>query len=140
MNTVWCWRCKQALPMLDDDEWAVVWAASRFRWPWVAYAYLLRQAVRRGLRHPRRPAWRLLWRKDLRERYRYPLRAGYEMFTGLHETYAEAIYHHVASLYGPLCVDCGKPLRTPQARLCAFCGWGMDALDAAVDARAAEAS
>ena len=24
MRVVWCWRCKVEIPMLDDDEWAVV--------------------------------------------------------------------------------------------------------------------
>ncbi|HEX8430379.1 MAG TPA: hypothetical protein VF625_03795 [Longimicrobium sp.] len=51
--------------------------------------------------------------------------AGYEMFTGVRETNVNAIPHHVASLYGPPCPACGKPLRTPKARLCAACGWGM---------------
>jgi len=34
----------------------------------------------------------------------------------------EHIRQHQLSLYGPPCGQCGLPLRTPEARLCAACG------------------
>jgi hypothetical protein len=43
--------------------------------------------------------------------------AEYERRTGLRETNPNAIYHHRLSLYGTPCQFCGKPLRTPQAKL-----------------------
>jgi hypothetical protein len=46
----------------------------------------------------------------------------YRELTGFEETNPNAVWHHVTSLYGPPCASCGKPLRTPQARLCAACG------------------
>jgi hypothetical protein len=47
--------------------------------------------------------------------------ANYERLTGFKETNPNALYHHRISVYGPPCSHCGKPLRTPQARVCAMC-------------------
>ena len=48
--------------------------------------------------------------------------AKYLETTGFNETNAEVLWHHRLSLYGPPCHACGKPLRTPRAKLCAECG------------------
>ena len=45
----------------------------------------------------------------------------YKRITGFHETNFAALAHHFAALYGPPCHKCGRPLRTPQARLCGSC-------------------
>ena len=42
--------------------------------------------------------------------------------TGHREANIMNIWHHRASLYGAPCTECGKPLRSPKARLCAACG------------------
>jgi len=47
--------------------------------------------------------------------------AEYERITGYRETNFAAIWHHRLALYGPPCKSCGKPLRTPQAKLCGNC-------------------
>jgi hypothetical protein len=60
---------------------------------------------------------------DLREREFGPVLEEYQRITGFHETNINAFYHHVTSLYGPACHYCGKPLRTPKARLCMACGY-----------------
>ena len=57
---------------------------------------------------------------SLAERFA-PVVAAYERVTGMHETNPNAIYHHRLSLYGPPCIHCGKPLRTPRAKLCGHC-------------------
>jgi hypothetical protein len=58
---------------------------------------------------------------DLLERQFGPVLREYERITGFHETNINAFYHHVASLYGPPCQNCGKPLRTPRAKVCGAC-------------------
>jgi len=45
----------------------------------------------------------------------------YEQVTGFRETRYERLYHHVVAEYGPPCRSCGRPLRTPTAKLCASC-------------------
>lgn len=42
--------------------------------------------------------------------------------TGYREAQADNLWHRRASLFGPACAACGKPLRTPRATLCAACG------------------
>jgi hypothetical protein len=51
-----------------------------------------------------------------------PVREVYEELTGATGFGADQIMKHRLALYGPPCSNCGKPLRTPQAKLCAACG------------------
>jgi len=91
MRTLWCWRCKAEMPMLDDDEFKRV--SSLFN----------------------------TGAGEIRERKFGPALREYERITGVRETNPNALYHHVLSMYGPPCANCGKPLRTPKARLCGSC-------------------
>ena len=52
----------------------------------------------------------------------------YKRITGFNETNVNALWHHRLSLYGPPCLTCGKPLRTPLARNCAECGAAHEAV------------
>ncbi len=52
--------------------------------------------------------------------------AAYNAITGSSETNPAAVWHHRVGLYGPPCTTCGRPLRTPAAKLCASCGLPVD--------------
>jgi hypothetical protein len=92
MKKLWCWRCKTEMPMLDDDEYRQVMS--------------FRQVVEGG--------------DNLQAKFA-PMLAAYERITGLRETNPNAVFHHRLSAYGPPCRYCGKPLRTPQAKVCGSC-------------------
>jgi len=51
-----------------------------------------------------------------------PALDAYERITGVRASHPFHVTYHRLSLYGPPCRNCGKPLRTPEARLGAFCG------------------
>jgi hypothetical protein len=60
-------------------------------------------------------------RSDQAESMFGPVLCEYQRITGFRETNPNAIYHHVLSMYGPPCAKCGKPLRTPRAKVCGAC-------------------
>jgi hypothetical protein len=51
-----------------------------------------------------------------------PVRQEYVRLTGRTSDHQDEILRHRIALYGPSCHVCGKPLRTPAARVCAACG------------------
>ena len=84
--------------MLNDEEFAQV--AELYSQP---------------LSEPNRTSWGFCSRWQ-------PMLDLYAELTGFQETNQNAIMHHKISLYGPLCQQCEKPLRTPEANQCAACG------------------
>ena len=106
MRMLWCRRCKAEVPMLNEAEYASV-------------RDLYRQAMK-GTREYRQRWGIPLKDATTEERFR-PVCLHYEELTGYKETNPNAIMHHRLSLYGPPCKRCGKPLRTPKAKLCGAC-------------------
>ena len=95
MEIKYCWRCKMEVPMLDSEEYAI---ASKL--------------YSKGFR---------VFNKDRQERFK-ELLDFYNDLTGFGETEPNAIMHHSLGQIGPDCEKCGKPYRTPKAKLCAACG------------------
>jgi hypothetical protein len=108
MKMMYCWRCGIDVPMLDEEEFAVV-------------DTLYARAVRAVKAH-----WdngNLQKQRDfILEQYR-PVLEAYQCITGReHATHPSDLMHHRISKYGPPCLHCGRPLRTPRATYCASCG------------------
>lgn len=102
MKTLWCWRCKMEVPMLNDEEFAVA-------------AKLYKEAFSKS-------------GMSREERFQ-PLLDYYNELTGFGETIPNAIMHHKISQYGNPCEKRGKPYRTPEASFCAACGNKSAVLD-----------
>ena len=107
----YCWRCKIDLPMLTEDEWAVMQP-------------VLIQSLEETARYRRESGSALREALDTLSKgeKRLPALALFEKMTGMNETNLNASWHHRAGMYGPDCTKCGKPLRTPKANWCAYCG------------------
>ena len=60
-------------------------------------------------------------KEDRQERFKELLEY-YNTLTGFEEAEPNAIMHHSLEQIGPDCEKCGKPYRTPKAKLCASCG------------------
>jgi hypothetical protein len=106
MQWMWCWRCKAEMPMLDEDEFAII---SRLNREAIQWTKQYREENRATLAEA-----------SLHDRFR-PVREAYTQITGMENCHENAIMHHRISRYGPPCRFCQKPLRTPEAKLCGSC-------------------
>ncbi|NUO74784.1 MAG: hypothetical protein HOQ32_02100 [Lysobacter sp.] len=104
---LYCWRCDMVVPMLEDKEWELI-------------NPLLRDSISDVQRYRREHGVSLAEAKD--QMFGRGALDKYLELTGFSETNVNALWHHHASLYGPPCAACGKPLRTPKASFCAACG------------------
>ena len=105
-ETVYCWRCRRALPMLTDEEWA-------------DFAPLLSRTLER-IKAVRADTGASL--AEAQALAGVDALARYVKLTGHAETNVTALWHHRRSMYGAPCHCCGKPLRTKRAKHCAACG------------------
>lgn len=105
---MYCWRCGEEVAMLDEVEFATIES-------------LYVQAVTAIKRHCRVHN-HSTYEQFMQEQYR-PVFEAYQRLTGReHTTDPSHLMYHRISKYGPPCIHCGKPLRTPQAKYCAACG------------------
>ena len=116
MQMLWCWRCKSEMPMLDEIEFAEVRTVHQ-------QCITATKEFRRGSGLPMDHA-------SVKERM-LPLLLLYEQMTGYVETNPNAVMHHRLSQYGPPCKRCGKPLRTPLAKVCGACMFPVERDDSA---------
>lgn len=103
----YCWRCDTIVPMLDDHEWELLQP-------------LLTDSIRELQRYRQEHGVSLAEARE--QAFGRAALDKYRELTGFNETNVAALWHHYAGIYGPDCVSCGKPLRTPRASFCAACG------------------
>ncbi len=108
MKKMYCWRCQDEMPMLDEDEFALI-------------SKLYSKGMR-ATKNFRQQHDLSLGECSIEERFR-PVREEYERITGWKDMHHNAIIHHRLSDFGALCPVCGKPFRTPKAQFCAECGY-----------------
>ena len=112
-KTLYCWRCKRDVPMLDEHEWTEV-------------ATLLSTMMSRTQEFRRSTGASLA--EALGQRFGDDALARYQQLTGARESNPDNLWHHRISLFGPPCEACEKPLRTPRATYCAECGFARSEL------------
>ena len=101
MKILWCWRCKQEVPMLDEAEYEIV-VANQFK-------KAVEELGSTGSD------------ERVQQRILTLVSAEYERLTGIHISDPWHVFRHVQAGFGPPCTHCGKPLRTARARLCGAC-------------------
>ena len=106
-KTLYCWRCKIEVPMLEEHEWQQLA-------PDLTDAVADIKNYRATHEAPLAPATNQGYGQAALERY--------FQLTGVRETKVDVLRHHRLALFGPPCCSCGKPLRTPRAKVCAECG------------------
>src|SRR5215472_11568411 len=107
MTLVWCWRCQQDMPKLDEQEYAE--------------AFRLYGECMNSTKDSREKWGVPLENTSIDERFR-PIRQWYDELTGFPNCHENVIMHHRLSLLGGQCRKCGKPLRTPRPKMCVACG------------------
>ena len=96
------------VPMLNEEEFAEI-------------DLLLSRAIR-AIKEQSRFQSEGMRNVFIQEQWR-PVIEAYRQITGWHgavEPYE--LFHHRIANYGPPCSKCKKPLRTPDAKMCAACG------------------
>ena len=107
MRIDYCWRCMDDVPMLTEHEYAPVMKA---------YGECLERA-----KTLRRETGKAVSDPAVQACFQ-PVTELYAKATGRAGVDPQEVMHHRLMLLGPPCGQCGKPLRTKKARMCAACG------------------
>lgn len=107
MRIMWCWRCRQDVGMLDEEEYKRIHKI---------YGECFERA-----KTFRKNTGSSLEKTPLKDYFK-PVSEEYERITGFKDFPHNSVMHHRISIYGQPCKCCGKPLRTPRAKMCAACG------------------
>src|SRR5208283_1740300 len=108
VKIMYCWRCWMEVAMFDEKEFAIIGKL---------YSKAVK-SIKDNIRNcdP-------LTQADFRRQQYLPVLEAYRQLTGSDFTGDPGdLIHHRIAVHGPPCKSCGKPLRTPQAKLCASCG------------------
>lgn len=104
---LYCWRCKKIVPMLEEHEWNQL-------------APSLTEAIEQIKRY--REEHKVSINEARQHGYGQAAMQRYFELTGSKVEHPDVLLHHRLILFGPPCRTCGKPLRTPKAKICAECG------------------
>jgi hypothetical protein len=100
---LYCWRCDKEVPMLEEQEWAMVQP-------------LLDDSIKKIQQY--RVQHGVSLDEALKHCHGQEVLAAYFELTGFLETDFSLLWHHRLSQYGPVCPHCGKPGRTPTSKHC----------------------
>ena len=106
MEIVYCWRVREFLAMLDEDEWEEM------------HPYL-NDTINRIKEYREKHNCDLATAK---KNFNLEATNKFEELTGYKDIPYDLIFYLRRSDYGPQCQHCNKVLRTPKAKFCAECG------------------
>ena len=107
MKEYYCWKCKNNMPFLEENEWLEI-------------SPLLEKAKKTLINYRKKHDCDL---KTARKECKPEVTQVFENITGISNVHFDIICHHRLKDWGQECPDCGYLLRTTKAKYCAKCGW-----------------
>lgn len=114
MKLMWCWRCKEEVPMLDDEEYSKVYEV------YISCIKNVKKYREKYCLSMEETPWDWLY---------IPVTLEYNRIVGIETdfSYLAILKHpHRISSYGPPCKVCGKPLSSQKAKMCMACKSPVD--------------
>lgn len=110
MRTAWCWKCHRDVPMLEEAEYQFIRAIDQ------EFEPKYKQAFASSLPGQQKKSEL----DEIKSAWNAKVSAAYFAVTG-EEPRSCSVWSHCLPNLGPICAACGKPLRTPQSKMCAAC-------------------